>query len=108
MKKLISVCLSCLLLAAVLTACGSSGNGTGAGNGTETTGETAAGNDTGTGEETDGQEETTAKARTSGTLTLNVYNWGEYISDGSEDSYDTISEFEKWYEEKYGQAVRVN
>ena len=26
--------------------------------------------------------------------TLNVYNWGEYISDGSEDSYDVIAEFE--------------
>ena len=26
-------------------------------------------------------------------LTLNVYNWGEYISDGSEDSFDTIREF---------------
>ena len=34
-------------------------------------------------------------------LTLNVYNWGEYISDGSEDSFDTIREFEKWYEETY-------
>ena len=28
------------------------------------------------------------------TLTLNVYNWGEYISDGSEGSFDTIREFE--------------
>ena len=44
----------------------------------------------------------------SGTLTLNVYNWGEYISDGSEGSYDTVSEFEKWYEETYGQKVKVN
>ncbi len=42
------------------------------------------------------------------TLTLNVYNWGEYISDGSEGSYDTIREFEKWYEETYGQRVSVN
>ena len=41
-------------------------------------------------------------------LVLNVYNWGEYISDGSEGSYDTIAEFEKWYEETYGQKVRVN
>ena len=32
-------------------------------------------------------------------LTLNVYNWGEYISDGSEDSFDTIAEFETWYED---------
>lgn len=42
------------------------------------------------------------------TLTLNVYNWGEYISDGSEDSYDTVSEFESWYEETYGVKVHVN
>ena len=42
------------------------------------------------------------------TLTLNVYNWGEYISDGSEDSFDTIREFEKWYEETYGEKIHVN
>ena len=42
------------------------------------------------------------------TLTLNVYNWGEYISDGSEGSFDTVREFEKWYEETYKQKVKVN
>ncbi len=42
------------------------------------------------------------------TLTLNVYNWGEYISDGSEGSFDTIREFENWYFETYGQKVKVN
>ena len=42
------------------------------------------------------------------TLTLNVYNWGEYISDGSEGCYDTIAEFEKWYQDEYGQKVKVN
>ena len=42
------------------------------------------------------------------TLTLNVYNWGEYISDGSEGSLDTIAEFERWYEETYGVPVKVN
>ena len=42
------------------------------------------------------------------TLILNVYNWGEYISDGSEDSFDTVREFEKWYEETYGQKLKVN
>ncbi|MDO5413433.1 MAG: spermidine/putrescine ABC transporter substrate-binding protein [bacterium] len=41
-------------------------------------------------------------------LTLNVYNWGEYISDGSEDSFDTIRAFEKWYEANYGQKLKVN
>ena len=42
------------------------------------------------------------------TLTLNVYNWGEYISDGSDGSLDTIEAFETWYEETYGQKVNVN
>ncbi len=42
------------------------------------------------------------------TKTLNVYNWGEYISDGSEDSFNTIREFEKWYQETYGEKVKVN
>ena len=42
------------------------------------------------------------------TLTLNVYNWGEYISDGSEGSLDTIKAFEQWYAETYGQKVKVN
>ena len=27
--------------------------------------------------------------------TVNVYNWGEYISDGSEGSMDVVKEFEK-------------
>ncbi len=42
------------------------------------------------------------------TVTLNVYNWGEYISDGSEGTFDTIREFEKWYEETYGVKMTVN
>lgn len=40
------------------------------------------------------------------TVTLNVYNWGEYISDGSEDSFDVNKEFEKYFNKnlsaKYG------
>ena len=43
-----------------------------------------------------------------GTLVLNVYDWGEYISDGFEGSYDTNAEFEKYYFEKTGQKVKVN
>ena len=44
---------------------------------------------------------------------LNVYNWGEYISDGSEGSYDTNEEFVKYFNEnlssKYnGVTVKVN
>ena len=42
------------------------------------------------------------------TLKLNVYNWGEYISDGSEGTFDTVKEFETWYEATYGQKVKVN
>ena len=41
-------------------------------------------------------------------ITLNVYNWGEYISDGSDDSLDTIKAFEQWYYETYGVKVKVN
>ena len=40
------------------------------------------------------------------TVSLKVYNWGEYISDGSEDSFDVNKEFEKYFNEhlseKYG------
>ncbi len=39
---------------------------------------------------------------------LNVYNWGEYISDGSEGSMDVVKEFAAWYEEEYGRPVQVN
>lgn len=41
-------------------------------------------------------------------LVLNVYNWGEYISDGSEGSLDTVAAFEQWYAETYGVKVKVN
>lgn len=42
------------------------------------------------------------------TVTLNVYNWGEYISDGSDGSVDTIKAFEAWYKENYGTKIKVN
>ena len=32
---------------------------------------------------------------TDDTITLNVYNWGEYISDGSDDLMDVNAEFER-------------
>ena len=41
-------------------------------------------------------------------ITLNVYNWGEYISDGSEDSLNVNEEFEKYYFETYGIKLKVN
>ena len=40
--------------------------------------------------------------------TLNVYNWGQYISDGSEDSLNVNEEFEKYYLEAFGEKVKVN
>ena len=43
-----------------------------------------------------------------GTVTLYVYNWGEYISDGSEGTLDTNEMFEEWYFETYGVKVEVN
>ena len=55
-----------------------------------------------------GQNGSGETATNSKPLTLNVYNWGEYISDGSEDSYDTVKEFEAWYQDTYGQKVHVN
>ncbi len=42
------------------------------------------------------------------TVTLNVYNWGEYISDGSEESFDVNAAFEEYYYETFGQKVEVN
>ncbi|MBE6557471.1 MAG: spermidine/putrescine ABC transporter substrate-binding protein [Ruminococcaceae bacterium] len=42
------------------------------------------------------------------TLTLYVYNWGEYISDGSEGCLDSNAAFEEWYYDTYGVKVKVN
>lgn len=42
------------------------------------------------------------------TDTLNVYNWGEYISDGSEGSVDVNKEFENYYYEKHGRKLKIN
>lgn len=41
-------------------------------------------------------------------IELNVYNWGEYISDGSEDSLNSNEEFEKYCLERFGIQVKVN
>ncbi len=41
-------------------------------------------------------------------LTLNVYNWGQYISDGSEGTLNVNKEFEKYCLEEYGKNVKVN
>ena len=42
------------------------------------------------------------------TVTLYVYNWGEYISDGTEGTPDVNEMFEDWYYETYGVQVTVN
>ncbi len=39
--------------------------------------------------------------------TVNVYNWGEYISDGSEGSMDVNAAFEEYYYETYGEEIEV-
>ena len=41
-------------------------------------------------------------------ITLNVYNWGEYISDGSEDSFDVNGGFEEYCREEFGIDVKIN
>ena len=44
----------------------------------------------------------------SGTVTrLYVYNWGEYMSDGSEGSLDSNKAFEDWYYQTYKERVEV-
>ena len=42
------------------------------------------------------------------TITLNVYNWGEYISDGSEGTLDVNAAFEEYCRETLGLKVKVN
>ena len=40
---------------------------------------------------------------------LNVYNWGEYMADGSDSEYGNVNEmFEDYYYQKYGKRVVVN
>lgn len=42
------------------------------------------------------------------TVTLNVYNWGEYISDGYDGSLDVNKAFEDYCRDELGMNVRVN
>ena len=42
------------------------------------------------------------------TIVLYVYNWGEYMSDGSDGSLDVNAEFEKYCREVLGKKVKVN
>ena len=45
---------------------------------------------------------TACSTEKSDVITLYVYNWGEYISDGSEDSLDVNQAFEVWYNNNIG------
>ena len=47
------------------------------------------------------------EAESSETVTLYVYNWGEYLSDGTEGSMDVNEAFEEWYYEKTDHKVKV-
>ena len=43
------------------------------------------------------------------TVTLNVYNWGEYMADGSDSEYANVNEmFADYYYAKYGKRVVIN
>ena len=42
------------------------------------------------------------------TIILNVYNWGEYISDGSEGTLDVNEAFEEYCQRELGLKVKVN
>ncbi len=44
----------------------------------------------------------------SDSTTLYVYNWGEYISDGSEGTLDVNAAFEEYYFNTYGEHIKVN
>ncbi len=78
MKKIISITLALCVILALALSFASCGKG-------------------------EGEAEVSGEVRT-----LYVYNWGEYISDGSEDSIDTNAEFENYCREELGLNVKVN
>ena len=51
---------------------------------------------------------TSCDKESSSVVTLYVYNWGEYMSDGSEGTLDVNEAFEEWYYDTYGVKVQVN
>lgn len=51
---------------------------------------------------------TSCEQETEDAVTLYVYNWGEYISDGSEDSLDVNLAFEEYCRDTLGMNVTVN
>ena len=80
-KKLLSLLLSLMLLSTLclsFTSCGEEDNGDGG-----------------------------AASVSGDTVTLSVYNWGEYISDGSEESVDVNAAFEAYCRNILGMKVKV-
>ena len=59
-----------------------------------------------------GEAEGESKPSVGNKITLNVYNWGEYISDGFQGSLDSNAAFEEYFNEhlaeKYGYYIEVN
>lgn len=54
------------------------------------------------------EQDGSAAANVSGdTITLSVYNWGEYISDGSDNTIDVNARFEKYCRDVLGLKVKV-
>jgi len=84
-RRTLALCLVLVLVVFAFASCG----GANQTDGVSTAPATGSGIETGSGSQTDGNPY-------KGT-TLTVYNWGEYISDGSEGSLDVVKEFEKTY-----------
>ena len=38
---------------------------------------------------------------------LRIYNWQDYIDDGTEGGSDVVEDFKVWYKEKYGEDIEV-
>ena len=49
-----------------------------------------------------------AEGQSGSVTTLYVYNWGEYLSDGSEGTDNVNDMFEEWYFKTFGERVEVN
>ena len=56
----------------------------------------------------DNTEETEETEYDDKTVVINVFNWGEYISDGFEGSLDSVKAFEEYYYKTFGQRIKVN
>ncbi|MGM9647832.1 MAG: PotD/PotF family extracellular solute-binding protein [Eubacteriales bacterium] len=41
-------------------------------------------------------------------VTLNIYNWGEYLSYDDPECYDVLVEFKKYFESTYGKSIKIN